>query len=281
MQPRRDPHDGPDTDPRWRTHADSHRDRTPPCADRVLLAHRTDHVLRARGQRRLLRIRRDRRWRLRLPLSGAPIHTETEMNQRSSTSPELHVAWDQVRAQLRALIGRRVGDPEAVEDLVQDVLLRFTTAAAGGEQFRSLPAWLGRVARNAVIDYYRTRRRQEPLEESSERADPSAWPYPDNADDSGVRELAQCLRPLIEQLPTMARDALVLTDLDGLTQAAAAAELGLSISGMKSRVQRARLQLRALLIACCPVTIDRRGAIIDVAPSTASCACASVASASS
>ena len=51
----------------------SRRDRTPPCADRVLLACRTDHVLRARGQGRLLRISRDRRRRLRLPLSGAPI----------------------------------------------------------------------------------------------------------------------------------------------------------------------------------------------------------------
>ena len=192
----------------------------------------------------------------------------------SSTTPELNVAWDQVRAQLRGLIGRRVSDPEAVEDLVQDVLLRFSTAAASGEQFRSLSAWLDRVARNAVIDHYRTRRRLDPLEEAAELPDPSAWPYPDDADDQAARDLAQCLRPLIEKLPPARRDALVLTDLDGLTQAAAAAALGLSVSGMKSRIQRARLQLRALLTACCPVNVDRRGAVVDYEPPTRTCGCA-------
>ena len=77
----------------------------------------------------------------------------------SSTTPELSVAWEQVRARLRALIGRRVGDPEAVKDLVQEVLLRFSSAATGDEQIRDVPGWLGRVARNAIDDYSRTRRR--------------------------------------------------------------------------------------------------------------------------
>jgi RNA polymerase sigma-70 factor, ECF subfamily len=193
----------------------------------------------------------------------------------SSTTPELHVAWEQVRARLRGLIGRRVSDPEAVEDLVQDVLLRVSAAASGGEQFQSLSAWLDRVAHNAVIDHYRTRRRLSPIEEAAELADPSAWPYPAESDDRhSARELAKCLRPLMEQLPPPSREALVLTDIDGLTQAAAATALGLSISGMKSRVQRARLQLRALLVACCPVDLDVRGAIVDHTPPTQSCGCA-------
>ncbi len=193
-----------------------------------------------------------------------------------STIQERDVAWGQVREQLRALIGRRVSDPEAVEDLVQDILLWLTKAAASGEQIRNLSAWLHRVARNAVIDHYRGRRRQEPLEEATALADPSSWPYPVDSDDrAAARELAQCLRPLIEQLPPTRRDALVLTDLDGLTQAAAAAALGLSVSGMKSRVQRARLQLRALLTDCCPVKVDRRGAIIDYEQPPQDCRCAS------
>jgi len=78
----------------------------------------------------------------------------------------------------------------------------------------------------------------------------------------------------MEQLPALSREALVLTDIDGLTQAVAATALGLSISGMKSRVQRARLQLRALLVACCPIDLDARGAILDYMPPTRSCGCA-------
>jgi len=192
----------------------------------------------------------------------------------SSTTPELHVAWEQVRARLRGFIGRRVGDPEAVEDLVQEVLLRFSSAAASGEQFQSISAWLDRVARNAVIDHYRARRRSSPIEEAAGLADPSAWPFPDDSNDYSARELAKCLRPFMEQLAAPSREALVLTDIDGLTQAAAATALGLSISGMKSRVQRARLQLRALLVACCAVDLDVRGAIVDYRPPTRSCGCA-------
>ena len=82
----------------------------------------------------------------------------------SSTVPELSVTWDEVRTQLRALIVRRVGDPETAEDLVQEVLLRLSAAATGDEPIRNVPQWLGRVARNAIIDYYRTRRRLEPIE---------------------------------------------------------------------------------------------------------------------
>ena len=199
----------------------------------------------------------------------------------SSTTPDLSVAWEQVRAELRALIGRRVSDPEAVEDLVQEVLLRFSSAANGDEQIRNVPGWLGRVARNAIIDYYRTRRRLDPIEEAAQVADPTAWSFTDEPDDQAARELARCLRPLLERLPAASREALVLTDLDGLTQAAAADALGLSFSGMKSRVQRARLQLRALLVACCPVNLDARGGIVDYTPPTEGCGCAASTSVSS
>jgi hypothetical protein len=44
------------------------------------------------------------------------------------------------------------------------------------------------------------------------------------------------------------------------------------LSGMKSRVQRARRQLKALMTECCHITIDRRGTPTDVQPRGA-CAC--------
>jgi RNA polymerase sigma-70 factor (ECF subfamily) len=196
--------------------------------------------------------------------------------RESSAAPELSVTWDEVRAQLRALIGRRVGDPEAAEDLVQEVLLRLSSAANGDEPIRNVPQWLGRVARNAIIDYYRTRRRLDPIEAAAHVADPSAWPFADATEDQATREISRCLRPLLERLPPASREALVLTDLDGLTQAAAATKLGLSFSGMKSRVQRARHQLRALLVACCPVQLDRRGTIVDYTPPAQTCGCAAL-----
>jgi hypothetical protein len=61
-----------------------------------------------------------------------------------------------------------------------------------------------------------------------------------------------------EQLPEAYREALTLTELGGLSQRDAAARAGLSLSGMKSRVQRGRAKLTELLLRCCEVELDVR-----------------------
>ena len=59
------------------------------------------------------------------------------------------------------------------------------------------------------------------------------------------------------------REALFLTDLQGMTQQAAGVQIGLSLSGMKSRVQRARRQVKKMLLECCRIALDRQGGIAD------------------
>ncbi len=134
-------------------------------------------------------------------------------------------------------------------------------------------AWLYRSARNAVIDHYRTRHRHDPLDELGDR-----WPEPEPADDrpnAAVRDLAGCLRPLAAQLPEIYREALDRVDLAGQSHHDAAIELGISTSGMKSRVQRARRQLRDLLTGCCAVHMDRMGAVSSYQPNAGTCRCPS------
>ncbi len=58
-------------------------------------------------------------------------------------------------------------------------------------------------------------------------------------------------------LPSPYREALTLTELEGLTQKEAAEMLGISLSGMKSRVQRGRQQLRQALEDCCHIALGR------------------------
>ena len=106
--------------------------------------------------------------------------------------------------------------------------------------------------------------------------DLDAWPVQelDDEPNDAVRELSRCLQPMLDQLPPAAREALVRVEIDGQTQLQAARELGLSLSGMKSRVQRARRELKDLLEQCCVVDVDRRGGIADYHPPTGGCACA-------
>jgi RNA polymerase sigma-70 factor (ECF subfamily) len=68
---------------------------------------------------------------------------------------------------------------------------------------------------------------------------------------------------MIERLSEDYRQAITLVDLEGLTQHEAAERFGLSVSGMKSRVQRGRRQLREMLEACCTIALDRRGGVAD------------------
>jgi hypothetical protein len=75
--------------------------------------------------------------------------------------------------------------------------------------------------------------------------------------------LALSLHELIDQLPEPYRQALILTEYQGLSQKQLAERIGISLSGAKSRVQRAREKLRDMLLRCCHFEFDRRGHIVD------------------
>jgi RNA polymerase sigma-70 factor (ECF subfamily) len=76
---------------------------------------------------------------------------------------------------------------------------------------------------------------------------------------------------MIEGLSQDYRDAITLVELEGLTQQAAAKQMGVSLSGMKSRVQRGRARLKQMLDDCCLIELDRRKGVIDYQSRRADC----------
>jgi RNA polymerase sigma-70 factor (ECF subfamily) len=182
--------------------------------------------------------------------------------------PELEASWTDTVEGLRVFVASRVDDKELAADITQDVIVR-SIASGALARVDNPAAWLYRSARNAVIDHYRTRRQHASLDGLD------AWPAQDVDDvpNDATRELSRCLQPMLDQLPSAAREALVRVDVDGQTQQRAARELGLSLSGMKSRVQRARRDLRDLLERCCSVDVDRRGGVSDYQPAGGGCGC--------
>ena len=191
----------------------------------------------------------------------------------SPSATELDGRWAETLDRLTAFVAARVGDRETAADITQDVIVR-SIASGALEHVDDPTAWLYRSARNAVIDHYRTRRAHVAVDELEKWPELNASGGEPN---DATRELAHCLRPLLEQLPASARDALVSVDLDGTTHREAAETFGISVSGMKSRVQRARRDLKQLLQQCCSVEVDNRGAVADYRSNTPGCDCASPA----
>jgi RNA polymerase sigma-70 factor, ECF subfamily len=189
---------------------------------------------------------------------------------RTRPSPGLDAGWAETTTRLRAFIARRVDNPHIADDITQDVLTR-SLAAGTLDTVDNPTGWLYRAARNAVIDHYRLRRRHQPLLDDADKR----WTEPEGRDSEpnhATRELARCLQPLVDQLPSIYRDALTRVDLHRQTHGQAAAATGISVSGMKSRVQRGRQQLRDLLTTCCAVHTDSTGAIHSYYPDDRRCA---------
>jgi len=189
--------------------------------------------------------------------------TSFAVDERIGMSPGANTerVWQQMHERLLSYIQRRVGTVHNAEDILQDVFVRIHANLARLRQSQSVTAWVYQIARNAIIDYHRKRAAAtRAVATLAERIDDG------EADDIVLQaqdEFAACLDPLLDELPDHYRQAVRMTELDGVTQKEAAARLGLSVSGMKARVQRGRGKLKDVIEDCCCVELDRRGGLVD------------------
>lgn len=174
--------------------------------------------------------------------------------------PAARNAWRTLEAKLRPFIARRVGTDVDVDDVLQDVFLRMQRGLPALRDERRFGPWVYRIARNAIVDHRRASSRRALLD-----GEPAEVPAPaTNADgNSAEAELAACIAPFVAMLRSPYREALTLVELEGLSQKQAAEMLGISLSGMKSRVQRGRALLRKALEDCCRIGLDARGGVLS------------------
>jgi len=169
-----------------------------------------------------------------------------------------------VAAQIRPFVQRRVAAHD-VDDVMQEILQRVHAGADTLEDDTRFAAWLHRVARNAIADHHRRAIRRDAKHE----AFASEWRDEAEEQEDAVAMLSQFVRVFVEMLPSPYREALDLTEIQGLTMREAAEREGISISGMKSRVQRGRRLLRELFEGCCEIALDARGKPTDFTPRAA------------
>ena len=139
---------------------------------------------------------------------------------------------------------------------------RCATAAGSSRGFYQ-------IARNGIVDYYRARR---PTSEPSESLPQAVDSGEDSCENDVECELMASLSGMVSELPEKYRQVLTLTTYEGLTQQEVAQRLGISLSGAKSRVQRARRKLRDSLLTCCHFEFDRYGAVLEYRERCCCCA---------
>jgi RNA polymerase sigma-70 factor (ECF subfamily) len=173
--------------------------------------------------------------------------------------------WETFSRPLHQFIQRRVPDPYSAEDILQDVFLKIHTHIDTLRTQDRLTSWIYQITRNAIADYYRAQRPTAELAETLPAAD-------ELVDEDVVRQLSPCVAAMVAALPEVYREALRLTEYQGLSQKALSEQLGISFSGAKSRVQRARAKIKEQLLNCCHFQFDHAGRIIDYQSRRACCA---------
>lgn len=168
---------------------------------------------------------------------------------------DIETLWKEYHAALRRFIQKRISDESAIDDLLQDIFVKVHSKIDTLKESSRVRSWLYQITRNAIIDYYRSRKRMEEL--------PKGLSHSEKDERQALKELAGCVRPMIERLSEPYREALVLAELQGLTQKEVGEKQGISLPGAKSRVQRGRRKLKQLMLECCHYEFDRRGGIYD------------------
>lgn len=157
----------------------------------------------------------------------------------------------QYQKQLLAFITDKVTNREDAEDILADVFLKLLKQ----DNLPTNPiAWLYHVTNNQIIDYYR---KKKPLDELPNELTVL------KDDESQFYQLTQCIQPMIKTLKPDQASVIQLIDIEGLKQQQAAEKLNISKAALKSRLLRARKQLKSMIVNCCPPVLNKQGSIED------------------
>lgn len=142
------------------------------------------------------------------------------------------------RDRLFRYLARASGSADLAQDLTQEVFVRVTRSDVPAVEAPRVAAWLFRIARNVVLDHHRrnSRRPVETFPEVERPAPPS-------------QEVAAALDQALSTLDETDRDVFLMREVSGLSYDEIGSACDLSPHAVRSRIYRARLQLRETLSA--------------------------------
>lgn len=171
--------------------------------------------------------------------------------------------WQLYHQRLKYFIQQRVPYDDS-DDILQEVFIKIDRRLSTLNDHTRLESWLYQITRHAIIDYYRIQKKP-PIEL------PDYDALTQEEEHRLHEELSSCLQPMIQDLPDPYRETITLYEIEGLDIKTIAEQLSLSTSGVKSRLQRGREQLRLRLLQCCEFEQDAHNRLIDFTPKQSTC----------
>lgn len=168
---------------------------------------------------------------------------------------EIQHIWLDLHEELGKFLRSKVHDVSLADDLLQEVFIKMHLNIGQLKDPAKLTAWAYRIARNTISDHFKQPR-------FSPEPDPAT--AAEETDEDLYRSLSNCINNKIEQLGEQDREVMLLTYFKEKSQKELALFLGISYSGLKNRVQRAREKLKHSILACENVESDARGKITGI-----------------
>jgi RNA polymerase sigma factor (sigma-70 family) len=162
------------------------------------------------------------------------------------------------QSRLRNFIRKRVADSSEAEDILQDVFYELVEASRMMRPIEQVSAWLFRVARNKIVDFFRKKRPEASIHEPRAATEDSEsltledlLPSSDQGPEAAFARsvLLEELEEALEELPEEQREVFVAHELEGLSFKEIAARTGVGVNTLLSRKHYAVIQLRERLQA--------------------------------
>lgn len=169
--------------------------------------------------------------------------------------------WKKYDSKLKSYINKKVSDNFEAEDIFQEVCYRLIKSENKINEIENVDAWIYRITSNAIIDYYRNKDKFIVTDEVESVS--NMYEYSQKIENFNL-EAASCLLKLAELLPTKDKEAIIESDYNGIQQNILGVKWGVSHSGAKNRIQRARKKLKEAVNQCCEVKSDHQGNIIEL-----------------
>ncbi|MCF8020673.1 MAG: RNA polymerase sigma factor SigZ [Vallitaleaceae bacterium] len=165
--------------------------------------------------------------------------------------------WNKFNYELLNYIKSKVSDQYEAEDILQDVFIKIYKNIDQLDDEAKLKSWLYKITNNTIIDWYRKRKATDiniDLFDIPIRVEEDLLTMND--------EIGACLIKFLGRLPKKYRDPLEMYEFKGMKHKDISNVLSISLSGSKTRVQRARVKLREVLVACCELELDTYGNVM-------------------